>query len=104
MNSRTAPLQKFDESRGMDGDVLPTGRRSNKMTVTVTFTDEMISPDIVRDLRESLGMTQAELADEAKVSKAEIKAYEDGEPTKFVLIHEIGSALKRRGAKFRKPR
>ena len=74
------------------------------MTVTTTFTNEIISPDIVRDLRQKLGMTQAELADEAKVSEAEVKAYEEGEPTKFIVIHEIGSALLRRGGVFPKPR
>jgi DNA-binding transcriptional regulator YiaG len=58
------------------------------MTITVTFSNQMISPDIVRNLREKLGMTQAELADEAKVSEPEVKAYEEGEPTKFVVIHE----------------
>jgi ribosome-binding protein aMBF1 (putative translation factor) len=73
------------------------------MTAT-TFTNEIISPDIVRDLREKLGMTQAELADEAKVSEVEVKAYEDCAPTKFGVIHEIGSALKRRGAEFPSPR
>ena len=74
------------------------------MTATTTFTNEMISPDIVRDLRKKLGMTLAELADEAKVSEIEVNAYEAGNPTKFVVIHEIGSALKRRGAIFPKSR
>lgn len=77
---------------------------NDNMTITTTFTNEMISPDIVRDLREKLGMTPAELADEAKVSEAEVHAYEAGEPSKFAVIHEIGSALKRRGAIFPKPR
>jgi transcriptional regulator with XRE-family HTH domain len=49
-------------------------------------------------------MTQAELADEAKVSEAEVNAYEAGGPPKFVVVHQIGSALARRGAEFRKPR
>jgi DNA-binding transcriptional regulator YiaG len=74
------------------------------MTVTTTFTNEMISPDIVRDLRKKLGMTRAQFADEAKVSEGEVSAYEAGAPTKFVVIHEIGSALKRLGAIFPKPR
>jgi predicted transcriptional regulator len=74
------------------------------MSVTATFTSEIISPDIVRDLREKLGMTQAELADEAKVSEADVKVYESGAPTTFVVVHQIGSALKRRGADFPKPR
>lgn len=55
------------------------------MTVTTTFTNEIISPDIVRDLREKLGMTQAQLADEAKVSEAEVKNYEDCAPTSSLL-------------------
>jgi ribosome-binding protein aMBF1 (putative translation factor) len=69
-----------------------------------TFTDKIISPDIVRSLRETLGMTQAELADEAKISEDKVKAYEASAPTKFVVVHEIGSALERRGAEFPKPR
>ncbi|HUN96739.1 MAG TPA: helix-turn-helix transcriptional regulator [Bradyrhizobium sp.] len=48
-----------------------------------TFTDKIISPDIVRSLRETLGMTQAELANEAKVSEDKVKAYEAGAPTKI---------------------
>jgi transcriptional regulator with XRE-family HTH domain len=74
------------------------------MTVTNTFTTEIISPDIARDLRESLNITQAQLAVEAKVSEGEVSAYEAGAPTKFVVKHEIGSALKRLGAIFPKPR
>ena len=69
-----------------------------------TFTDKIISPDIVRDLREKLGMTHAELAGETKITEDEVKAYEAGAPTTFVVVHEIGSALERRGAKFPKPR
>jgi hypothetical protein len=43
-----------------------------------TFTDKIISPDIVRDLREKLGMIHAELTGEAKISEDEVKAYEAG--------------------------
>lgn len=75
------------------------------MTVTATFTKKIISPDIVRDLRENLGMTQAQLADEAKVSEAEVNAYEAGEPpTSVIIVDKIGRALERRGAEFPKPR
>jgi len=74
------------------------------MTVTTTFTNKIISPDIVRDLREKLGMTQTQLAAEAKVSEAEVNAYEEGASTKFAVLHEIGSALVRCGAVFPKPR
>jgi DNA-binding XRE family transcriptional regulator len=74
------------------------------MTVSTTFTDKIISPDVVRDLREKLGMTQAQLADEAKVSEAEVIAYEAGAPSRFSVVHEIGLALLRRGAVFPKPR
>jgi ribosome-binding protein aMBF1 (putative translation factor) len=77
---------------------------ANKMPGPNTFTNKIISPDIVRDLREKLGMTRAQLADEAKVTEDEVKAYEAGAPTKFVVVHEIGSALERRGAEFPKPR
>jgi predicted transcriptional regulator len=69
-----------------------------------TFTDKIISPDIVRDWREKFGMTHAELAREAKITEDEVKAYEASAPTKFVVVHEIGSALERRGAEFPKPR
>jgi ribosome-binding protein aMBF1 (putative translation factor) len=76
-----------------------------RMAVTATFTSEnMISPDIVRELREKLGMTQAELADEAKVSEADVKAYESGRTYDIVVVHQIGSALQRRGADFPKSR
>jgi transcriptional regulator with XRE-family HTH domain len=70
---------------------------------TTIFTNQSISPNIVRDLREKLGMTQAQLAGEAKVSEVEVNAYEAGATTKFVVVHKIGSALKRRGAEFPKP-
>jgi transcriptional regulator with XRE-family HTH domain len=59
------------------------------MTITVTFSNQMISPDIVRNLREKLGMTQAELADDAKVSEAEVKAYEEDEPTNLLLFTKL---------------
>lgn len=39
------------------------------MAISASFSQQIISPDIIRDLREKLGMTQAELADEAKVSE-----------------------------------
>jgi transcriptional regulator with XRE-family HTH domain len=74
------------------------------MTVTTTFTNKIISPDIVRELREKRGLTQAQLADEAKVSEAEVNAYETGAPSEFVIVHKIGSALERLGAEFPKPR
>ena len=67
------------------------------------FPERIISPEIVRGLREGLGMTQAELAAEAKVSEAEVRAYEAREPTKFQVVEAIGSALQRRGAVFPRP-
>jgi DNA-binding transcriptional regulator YiaG len=73
------------------------------MAISASFSTQIISPDIVRGLREKLGMAQAELAYEAKVSPAEVKAYEDGEATTFQLVDAIGSALQRHGAVFPKP-
>ncbi len=73
------------------------------MAISASFSQQIISPDIIRDLREKLGMTQAELADEAKVSEIQVKAYEDGEAATFQLVDAIGSALQRRGAVFPKP-
>jgi transcriptional regulator with XRE-family HTH domain len=63
--------------------------------------DEAIGSHIIKDLREILGMTQAQLADKAKVSEAEVNAWEAGGPTRFDVIREIVSALKRREVKSR---
>jgi transcriptional regulator with XRE-family HTH domain len=48
-----------------------------------------------------LDMTQAQLANEAKVSEAEVNAYEAGKSMKPDVIREIVSALKRREANSR---
>ena len=73
------------------------------MSIATSFSERIIGPDIVRDLREKLGMTQAELAEEAKLSEADIKAYEAGRGANILIADAIGSALLRRGAVFPRP-
>jgi len=73
------------------------------MSVTTTFTTKIISPDIVRNWREKLGLTQAQLASEAKVSEAEVEGYEAHALHDIRVLDKIGSALERLGAVFSRP-
>jgi transcriptional regulator with XRE-family HTH domain len=73
------------------------------MPVTTTFTTKIISPDIVRNWREKLGLTQAQLASKARASEAELAGYEANALHDIRVLDKIGSSLERLGAIFSKP-
>jgi transcriptional regulator with XRE-family HTH domain len=73
------------------------------MSMTSTFTTKIISPDIVRNWREKLDLTQAQLASDAKVSEAELAGYEANALHDIRVLDKIGTALERLGAVFPKP-
>lgn len=60
----------------------------------------IISPDLVREIRQQLGLSEGELAAEAGLTEAEVRKFEDGRRVPVRTAALLRRALANRGAVF----